>query len=178
MNYFHIQINNQDIDLVRQSNVFIYGSLVCRNLISKHTLLELLTCANFKVFDVNLREPHYTFELLNELMQKADFIKFNDDELELIARELNSGHDTLEENMIYISKKFNARYICVTKGSEGALLLVNGQFYFNNGYKIIILKKIRLFCYFHCFHEFISVLQISGLLRYIIVFLCLVSIPL
>ena len=132
----NIQLNNQDIDLVKQGNVFIYGSLVCRNSISKHTLLELIPYANFKVFDVNLREPYYTFELLYELMQKADFIKFNDDELELICNELNTGFSSIEKNMTFIAKKFNASYICVTKGSEGALLLVNGQFYFNDGYKI------------------------------------------
>jgi len=131
-----IQLNNKLIELVKKSNVFVFGSLVCRNIVSKQTLFELLKVANFKVFDVNLREPFYTFQLLNELMQKADFIKFNDEELELISKELNSGYATLEENMSFISEKFKASHICVTRGSKGAVLLVNEQFYFNEGYKI------------------------------------------
>jgi len=131
-----IQLNNKLIELVTKSNVFVFGSLVCRNIVSKQTLFELLKVANFKVFDVNLREPFYTFQLLNELMQKADFIKFNDEELELICHELNSGYATIEENMSFISEKFKASHICVTRGSKGAVLLVNEQFYFNEGYKI------------------------------------------
>ena len=132
----NIQLNNQIIEYVAKSDVFVFGSLVCRNLVSKQTLFELLKVANFKVFDVNLREPFYTFELLTELMQKADFIKFNDEELELISEELNSGYSTIEENMSFISEKFNASHICVTRGSKGAVLLINKSFYFNEGYII------------------------------------------
>ena len=132
----NIQLNNQIIEYVAKSDVFVFGSLVCRNLVSRQTLFELLKVANFKVFDVNLREPFYTFELLTELMQKADFIKFNDEELELISEELNSGYSTIEENMSFISEKFNASHICVTRGSKGAVLLINKSFYFNEGYII------------------------------------------
>ena len=133
-----IELNEENIDLVKQSKVFIYGSLICRNTVSKSTLIQLLDYANFKVFDVNLRAPFFSFELLKELMDKADFVKFNDDELDLIAKNLNSGHTSIEENMNFISKKFNVSHICVTRGGEGAVLLIDGQFYFNTGYPIVV----------------------------------------
>lgn len=134
----NIELKKADIERVKNSDVFIYGSLVCRNPISRNTLVELLNHASFKVFDVNLRPPFYTYSLLNDLMIKADFIKFNDDELELICKNLNSGFNTIEDNMTYISKKFNSQYVCVTKGSKGATLLYNGRFYNNSGYKISV----------------------------------------
>jgi len=133
-----IELIDENIVLARESKVFIFGSLICRNLVSKSTLFQLLDHANFKVFDVNLRAPFYSFNLLNELMAKANFVKFNDEELELIAKNLNSGFTSIEENMSFISQKFDVSHICVTRGGEGAALLIDGQFYFNSGYPVVV----------------------------------------
>jgi len=132
----HIIPNDQTIERIKQSEVFIFGSLVCRNRVSKQTLFELISHANFKVFDVNLRPPFYDLELLKSLMGKADFIKFNDDELELISTALKSGSQDIEKNMAFIADKFKASHICVTLGSKGAIMLINGVFYSNNGYRV------------------------------------------
>ena len=133
-----IELNDETINLAKQSKVFIYGSLICRNSVSKQTLYHLLDHANFKVFDVNLRAPFYSFELLAELMLKANFVKFNDDELDLIAKSLNSGHTSIEDNVQFMARKFDLSHICVTRGGEGAVLWINGQFYFNSGYPIVV----------------------------------------
>ena len=134
----HIQLTEESLALVEKSRIFVYGSLASRNSASKNTLLQLLKVAPFKVFDVNLRAPHFSQELLNELMTQADFIKFNDEELELITKNLGSKAFTLEENMSYISNTFKADYICVTRGSQGAILLIRGKFYYNTGYDIVV----------------------------------------
>jgi fructokinase len=133
-----IELNDETINLAKQSKVFIYGSLICRNAVSKQTLYQLLDHANFKVFDVNLRAPFYSFELLGELMLKANFVKFNDDELGLIAKNLNSGHASIEDNVQFMAQKFGLSHICVTRGGEGAILYIDGQFYFNSGYPIVV----------------------------------------
>lgn len=133
-----IGLNDKNLKLVQNSKVFIYGSLICRNAVSKQTLYKLIEHANFKVFDVNLRAPFYSFELLHELMLKADFVKFNDEELDLIAKNLKSGYDTIENNVAFIAQKFNLSHICVTRGGDGAVLWINGQFYFNSGYSITV----------------------------------------
>lgn len=131
-----IELHSEAITLVSNSSVFIYGSLVCRNAVSRNTLFILIEYANFKVFDVNLRAPFYTFELLSDLMQKADFIKFNDEELTLVSSYLKSGSTSIMKNMDFIASKFNASHICVTKGKDGAVLLINGSFYTNEGYAV------------------------------------------
>ncbi|MEJ2113903.1 MAG: carbohydrate kinase [Flavobacteriaceae bacterium] len=132
----NIQLNETSIERVKQSDVFIFGSLACRNSVSKQTLLELLNHAKFKVFDVNLRPPFYSLELLQELMHKVDFIKFNDDELELISYQLKSDTTSIEKNMTFISKMFGVKYLCVTRGSKGAIFLSDGKLYSNDGYKV------------------------------------------
>ena len=132
----YIALNDENLKLVKESKVFIYGSLICRHSVSKGTLFKLLDQANFKVFDVNLRAPFYSFELLHDLMSKADFVKFNDEELDLVVKNLNPELRSIEDQMIFISRKFNVSHICVTRGGEGAVLCINGQFYYNSGYLI------------------------------------------
>jgi fructokinase len=75
-------------------------------------------------------------------MKEADFIKFNDDEIFEIAKELNSKTDSLEETIRFIAKETNTKSICVTKGGDGAILYYNYVFYDNSGYKIDIVDTV------------------------------------
>jgi fructokinase len=134
----HIQVNKEVLEQVEQSEVFVFGSLACRNSVSKNTLFELLKVANFKVFDVNLRPPYFSQEILSELMRSATFIKFNEEELELITQDLGSNFSSIEDNMDFISSSYGTKYVCVTKGGDGAILLIDGVYYYNAGYKIIV----------------------------------------
>jgi fructokinase len=131
-----IVLNEQAEKIVKQADVLIYGSLVCRDAVSRKTLKELLNSVAYKVFDVNLRKPHYSYEILQELMNSADFIKFNDEELLEIATAMESPFTSLEDNMHFIAEKTKVRAMCVTKGKHGALLMWEGELYQNGGYPI------------------------------------------
>ncbi|BDU26200.1 carbohydrate kinase [Flavobacterium sp. GSB-24] len=131
-----IVLNEQTEKIVKQADVLIYGSLVCRDAVSRKTLKELLNSVAYKVFDVNLRKPHYSYEILQELMNSADFIKFNDEELLEIATAMESPFTSLEDNMHFIAEKTKVRAMCVTKGKHGALLMWEGELYQNGGYPI------------------------------------------
>ncbi|GAA4816090.1 carbohydrate kinase [Litoribaculum gwangyangense] len=125
-------------DLVQNSDAFIFGSLVARNEVSGITLFELLKLARYKVFDVNLRAPHYHMILLEKLMKEADFIKFNDDELIEICTFFNFRSDVLEDNINFISSKTNTKNICVTLGGDGAIFYTNDTFFRSSGYKVSV----------------------------------------
>jgi len=129
-----IILNEETRELVVNADVLIYGSLVCRDEVSRNALYELLNTHTYKVFDVNLRKPHYDYDILKDLMQSANFIKFNDEELTEISEAFDSPYNTLEENMNFICSLTNATAICVTRGKDGALLLWDKHLYENNGY--------------------------------------------
>ena len=128
--------------VVANADALVFGSLVCRDNTSYQSLLSLLNSAKYKIFDVNLRAPFYTKELLSDLMNKADFIKFNDDELYEISEYLGSPFHSLEQNIQFIAEKTNTKHICVTKGSHGAVLLYNNQLFYNSGYKITVADTV------------------------------------
>ena len=137
-----IEATTEAQNLVSNADALVFGSLVCRDTASYQSLLSLLNVAKYKIFDVNLRSPFYTKELLLQLMNKADFIKFNDDELYEISEYLDSPYHSLEQNMQFIAEKTNTQHICVTKGSHGAVLFYNNQLFYNSGYKITVADTV------------------------------------
>ncbi len=128
--------------VVANADALVFGSLVCRDNISYQSLLTLLNSAQYKIFDVNLRAPFYTKELLSDLMNKSDFIKFNDDELYEISAFLGSPFHSLEQNIQFIAETTNTQHICVTKGSHGAVLFYNNRLFYNSGYKITVADTV------------------------------------
>ena len=137
-----IVLNDQAKQLVNNADVVIYGSLVCRDEVSRKSLEELLQTNVYKVFDVNLRKPHYTYEILDKLMHSADFIKFNDEEIIEIASALQSPFVGIEENIHFIVERTNTRGICVTRGGDGALLYWKGELYENKGYPVKVADTV------------------------------------
>jgi fructokinase len=131
-----IELKPELKETVKSGDAFIFGSLVCRDEVSRNTLFSLLEEDGYKIFDVNLRPPHYQTAILEHLMNKADFIKFNDDELFELAAETGSPYNSLEQNLHFIAEKTNTPTICVTKGRHGAVLLRDNKLYYNSGYQI------------------------------------------
>ena len=137
-----IEINKRLLSLVKVSDAFIFGSLVSRNKQSETTLKKLLTLSSFAVFDVNLRPPHYTIAVLTNLMKAAHFIKFNDDELIGICTSLGVTLKTIEDQVQFIALDTTTQNICVTKGSKGAVLFYEGNFFYNDGYVVKVADTV------------------------------------
>ncbi len=137
-----IQLTEENEKLTENADAFIYGSLAARDETSRHTLYELLKIASYKIFDVNLREPYYTKEVLIHLMEQADFIKFNDDEIFEIGELLDSKTHSLEQNIKFIADFTDTKTICVTKGRHGAILYYNDSFYYNSGYQVEVVDTV------------------------------------
>ena len=131
-----IELTDAMAEAVRKADAFIFGSLACRDEVSRNTLFNLIPKAKYRVLDFNLRAPHFTEELITELVQHAEFIKLNDDELFEIAAMLGSKYNSLEQNMLFMAVKSNAKTICVTKGAYGAVLLHEKKMYYNSGYRV------------------------------------------
>jgi fructokinase len=124
----------------KHAKAIIYGSLACRRVTTRETLTDLLKETKaLKVFDVNLRPPHYTMETLEMLMKPADVIKMNDDEADLLAG-LDGGN--LEEKIILFQKRYQAKVICITRGANGAIVWQNGEFFEHPGFKVKVVDTV------------------------------------
>ncbi|WP_246849137.1 carbohydrate kinase [Aquimarina sp. U1-2] len=137
-----IQCSEELVAEVKQSDAIIFGSLASRNAVSRNTLFKLLKEAKFRILDINLRPPHYTSQLLSDIMQKADFIKLNDEELEEVGSLLKIKEDLVEDQIRAIADVTGTFQICVTKGKNGAMLFFDGKFYYNAGYPIKVIDTV------------------------------------
>jgi len=127
--------------LVAEAAYFVYGSLASRNDRSRDTLLQLLEGATTKVFDVNLRSPHYSREVITRLMQGVSILKLNEVELTLIAGWYGVA-DEAAEGLKLLQDRLNIPTIVVTRGGDGALLLLEGNLYEHQGFKVTVADTV------------------------------------
>ena len=126
----YIQYEPALAELVAQADVLVYGSLVARQAGSRETLFRLLENAQFRVFDVNLRPPHYTKEITKYLLGKSHLVKMNHHELAEIMEWF--GHGPLHDRAVamqWLAERYQLQAVCVTCGADGALLWTGGRLY-------------------------------------------------
>lgn len=106
---------------VAEARMVVYGSLAARSATTRETLYRLLQVARFKVFDVNLRPPHYTRTVVKYLLRQADLVKLTEPELAEIMGWL--GQPAAEATALpWLAAHFNLEAVCLTKGAAGATL--------------------------------------------------------
>ena len=76
------------------------------------------------------------------MMQQADFIKFNDDELYEIATALGSSYRSIEQSIRFIAERTHTRQICVTLGKHGALYYHDGELFAHHGYRVTVADTV------------------------------------
>jgi fructokinase len=119
----------------------VYGSLACRSTTSLNTLLQLLKNTAYKIFDVNLRPPHFTLQVIETLAQNADMVKMNEEEM-LFLSPKNEQNTSLEAKMKEFSKRFHTKTVCVTLGENGCAVLHQQQFYTHPGFKVKVADTV------------------------------------
>lgn len=123
--YDHISAQEALDTLSEQPPALIYhGSLALRRTTSKATLDALLKKTNAPVFlDINLREPWWEMSLLETILQRATWVKLNDEELCIASRQDISDGPELKT---YAKKLFvdcQLERLIVTRGEHGAFVL-------------------------------------------------------
>ena len=138
----NIQLNSELKSLVKRSEAFVFGSLVARSNTSRNTLIKLLPFSKFSVFDVNLRPPHYDLSSIQVFMNAANLIKFNDDEISEISKNLGIQGQSIEQTIVFIATNTNTASICVTLGEKGAILYYEKRFFYCNGYQVKVADTV------------------------------------
>src|SRR6056297_477546 len=112
----HMEWTRDLISLAESSDIIIHGSLIARKPSSYNTLTQLIRDAKkFKVFDVNLRNLHYSKGLIQELLKQADLVKMNYSELQTIGGWFVEPAD--EATLLRkIRDRFDCQVISVTHG--------------------------------------------------------------
>jgi fructokinase len=127
--------------IVEESDAFLFGTLGARHPESLATLLKLLRHPTLRVFDANLRPPHYSFEVIETLLGYTDILKINEDELEVFAAHFGT-EATIPGLCDYLSAHYHISIICITRGSKGAAIYQKGAIVEHPGYKVALQDSI------------------------------------
>ncbi|CAM1358546.1 carbohydrate kinase family protein [Tenacibaculum xiamenense] len=137
-----IKFEDRMKSIVRNSDVFIFGSLINRNRVSHETLIKLLKRAPYKVLDINLRSPYYDTLILKELLQLTNFLKINEEEYIELFQLLNIEITNVETDFRVLSRIYNLDAICMTKGKDGAVLYYKKVFYHSKTIRVDVVDTV------------------------------------
>lgn len=76
------------LEVARNAEAICFGSLAQRSETSRRTIHAFLDAAPksaLRVFDINLRQRWYTAEVIAESLNRANVLKINDEELDVVA---------------------------------------------------------------------------------------------
>lgn len=103
-----------------QDSYLIFGTLALRNGESRAALMRNFEKFSKRVFDINLRPPYYSKELIDRLVKNVHVLKLNEDELNILCEYYQLSREEV------VSELFNSECLeimLITKGAEGAELL-------------------------------------------------------
>jgi fructokinase len=116
--------------LAARADAVCYGSLVQRSPVSRATLRRFLAATRpecLRVFDINLRPPHFTREVVLESLATATLFKLNDEELAPLAAMLGCASDEASVFSHLFARYPVLQIIALTRGAQGATLVAPGE---------------------------------------------------
>lgn len=112
------------VTMAMHPDMVYFGTLAQRNLESRLALDTFLSDARSPRFlDLNLRKPWYDKHMIRRSLLRADIVKINEEELEIVARLLRFPGMGNRVQGLLLMKQFELKILIVTCGADGAWLL-------------------------------------------------------
>jgi fructokinase len=147
-----MELSDGWIKLAERADAICFGSLAQRSIESRQTIQTLAAQASsrcVRVFDVNLRPPFYSSEVIQESLELATVVKMNDAEVPLILAllgmpveetgtlaNLRSGAERL------LAEFPTLQMVAVTRGGNGSLLVTRDEWHEHPGFPVKVRDTI------------------------------------
>jgi len=145
-----LEPSDEWVKLAERADAICFGSLAQRSRRSRQTIQTLTAEAresSIRVFDVNLRAPFYSAEVIEESLELATVVKMNEDEaplvLELLDLEVSEsdarrpGAGRLRSAAEGLLGDFPAlQMVAITRGSRGSLLVTRDEWSEHPGFPV------------------------------------------
>ena len=125
-----------------ESFALVFGTLGQRDPRSREAIHLLRQRATARFYDVNLRPPFTTPELVLDSLAGVDLVKMNGDELQQVGKW--AAIDAEEKKMVaqQLLKKYNVAVLAVTEGAAGAWLMVGDHCYEHPGFAVTVADTV------------------------------------
>jgi len=132
-------------DFANQVCCVVYGTLAQRSPQSRQTIHKFLTACGdaIRLFDVNLRVPHYDAETIRNACQTATILKLNSLELPIVADAANMRHHTNPfDACIELINQFSLNAIVLTASDKGTSIVTADQTYIGKVPKVVVQSSV------------------------------------
>lgn len=132
-------------ELAGRADAVCFGSLAQRSPQSRRTIQGFLQATRpdaLLVFDVNLRAPFYSAEVVIESLRLAKVLKLNDEELPILMKLCGLEGATEEESLRRLLQTYDLQMVCLTRGEQGSLLLTEAASVAHPGQSIEVADTI------------------------------------
>jgi fructokinase len=154
-----LELTDEWIQLAARADAICFGSLAQRNEQARQTIQALtaeVSAACIRVFDVNLRTPFYSAEVIEESLELATVVKMNDVEVPLVLDLLGLGIDeapvtgetlSTAEYLRAAAERLLAEFpslqmVAATRGSRGSLLATRDEWDEHPGFPVKVADGI------------------------------------
>jgi fructokinase len=145
-----LELSDEWVRLAERADAICFGSLAQRGLESRHTIQTLVAQTSsecVRVFDVNLRAPFYSGEVIQESLELATVVKMNDAEMPLVlgllGLPMDDGCDRLRLGAERLLGEFPALgMVAITRGADGSLLVTRSEWHQHPGIVVKVADTI------------------------------------
>jgi fructokinase len=152
-----LELSDEWVRLAERADALCFGSLAQRSQESRQTIQALVaqsSAACIRVFDVNLRPPFYSGEVIQESMELATVVKMSDSEVPLVlgllglsAEEGTAEEGTAEEVLRPGAEQLLGEFpalglVAITRGAQGSLLVTREEWHSHAGIQVKVADTI------------------------------------
>jgi len=145
-----MELTDDWVRLAERADAVCFGSLAQRSRQSRQTIQTLAAETSggcVRVFDVNLRAPFYSSEVIEESLELATVFKMNDAEaplvLDLLGLGAEDGPDSLRRGAARLLAEFPTLHlVAITRGGQGSLLVTREQWHEHPGVAVKVADTI------------------------------------
>lgn len=132
-------------DLARKTSAVCFGTLAQRSLLSHNTINKFLNTVPencIKIFDINLRQNFYSKSIIQGSLEKADILKLNDHEINVMAELYNMKEMKEQEICLKLKDLFSLEIVILTKGTNGSFIFSNNEISFLHTPKVNVVDTV------------------------------------
>ncbi len=154
-----LELSNEWIQLVERADALCFGSLAQRSLESRQTIQTLAAQSSascIRIFDVNLRAPFYSAEVIEESVELATVLKMNAAEAPLVLEllDLTLDQESAGDGQRLSSELLRAaadrilqgfptlQLVAITRGNRGSLLVNRDEWNEHPGFPVKVADGI------------------------------------
>ena len=147
-----LELTDEWIQLAERADALCFGSLAQRCLESRQTIQTLVaqsSSACIRVFDVNLRPPFFSGEVIQESLELATVVKMNDSEVPLVLglMGLPVSEGLAKEVLRLDAERLLGEFpslgmVAVTRGASGSLLVTREEWHAHPGIQVKVADTI------------------------------------